>query len=209
MNAFRANYVCALCSETFTRRPSAKRHNINLHSGTAQIVRFMDYIIGRIEGHYRPDDPLLYRRRNKIMNYNQAKTVNELSASRFTVIPDKTKDSPQNNFRVDYKQGSFDVPSDNTRPKMDSTKVTNQSRLQWSQGQEVYQKKTSPSSSYGTIASEISDRMAKLQEFANLVKKHYTKDTAKELLFCSSMLGPEGLERSGWLAFLRNLDKKA
>jgi hypothetical protein len=51
--------------------------------------------------------------------------------------------------------------------------------------------------------------MAKLQEFANLVKKHSPKDTAKELLSYSSMLGPEELERSGWLAFLRNLDKKA
>jgi hypothetical protein len=92
---------------------------------------------------------------------------------------------------------------------MDSAKESNQSRLHRSQGQEVYQKKTSPSSSYGTIASDISDRMAKYQEFANLVKKHYPKDTAKELLFCASMLGPEEMERSGWLAFLLNLNKKA
>ena len=100
------------------------------------------------------------------------------------------------------------LDGDEIRPKMDSTRETNQSRLQRSQGQEVYQKKTSPSSSYGTIASEISERMAKVQKFADLVKKHYPKDDAKELLFCACMLGPEELERSGWLAFLHNLDKK-
>ena len=211
MNAIRASYVCALCSQTFTRKLSGKRHNITLHSGTAPIVRFMDYIIGRIEGRYRPDDPLFYRRRNKIMNLSRAGTVSKVSASRVTVIPDKTKESSQNDVGLGYKQDPLDLhlDGDEIRPKMDSTRETNQSRLQRSQGQEVYQKKTSPSSSYGTIASEISESMAKVQKFANLVKKHYPKDDAKELLFCACMLGPEELERSGWLAFLHNLDKKA
>src|SRR5215204_4260589 len=164
----------------------------------------MDYIIGRIEGRYRPDDPLLYRRSNKNMNLSKAGTVSKVSPSRFTVIPDKTKESSQNDFGLGYKPLDVPIDGDKIRPKMDSTKETNQSRLQWNQGQKVYQKKTSPSSSYGTIASEISDRMAKLQEFANLVKKHSPKDTAKKLLFCASMLGPEEPERSGWLAFLLN-----
>jgi hypothetical protein len=91
------------------------------------------------------------------MNLSRAGTVSKVSASRVTVIPDKTKES-QNDFGLGYKQDPLDLhlDGDEIRPKMDSTRETNQSRLQRSQGQEVYQKKTSPSSSYGTIASEIS-----------------------------------------------------
>jgi hypothetical protein len=91
----------------------------------------MDYIIGRIEGRYRPDAPFLYRRRNKIINLSKAGTVSKVSPSRFTVIPDKTKESSQNEFGLGYKRDPLDVPlyGDKIRPKMDSTKETNQSRL--------------------------------------------------------------------------------
>ncbi|MDQ3837673.1 MAG: hypothetical protein M3297_00215 [Thermoproteota archaeon] len=209
MNTIRANYVCTLCSQTFTRKHSGKRHNIDLHLGIAPIVRFMDYVIGRVEGRYQPSDPLLYRRRNKIINLNKAETVKEVSPSRFTVIPDKTKESSQNDFGLGHKQDPFDIPLDNVRSKMDGIKETNQSRSQWSQGQgAVYQKKTLLSS-YETSSSQYLDRIVKFQEFANLVQRHYSKDTAKELMICASTLS----EPDGWieekLVFLRNYDKIA
>jgi hypothetical protein len=54
-------------------------------------------------------------------------------------------------------------------------------------------------------------QIVKLQEFADLFQKLYSKDTAKELLVCVFMLDPEILEQGGWidlkLAFLRNYDK--
>jgi uncharacterized Zn-finger protein len=58
-------YVCTICSQDFTRKGSGRRHNTNLHSGTATIVRYIDYIIGRLSGHYSPSDPLLYRNKKK------------------------------------------------------------------------------------------------------------------------------------------------
>src|SRR5919108_759385 len=67
MKDIRANYVCTLCSQTFTRKLSVERHNLNLHSGMAAIVRLIDYIVGRIEGHYHPSNPLIFRRKNKYM----------------------------------------------------------------------------------------------------------------------------------------------
>ena len=211
MNVIRASYVCALCSQTFTRKLSGKRHNINLHLGTAPIVRFMDYMIGRIEGCYRPDDPLLYRRRNETMNISKAGTVSEVSPSRFTVTPDKTKETSQNDFGLGYERDPLDVPldGDNIRSKMDSIKETNQSRLQWSQGQEaVYQNKTSLSS-YEMSASQYLDRIAEFQEFSNLVQKHYSKHTAQILIMCANTLW----EPDGWikekLVFLRSYDKMA
>ena len=175
MKDIRANYVCTVCSQTFTRKYRGKIHNINLHLGMAPIVRLIDYIIGRIEGHYQPSDPLLYRRRNKIINRKNANTVNEVSPSRFTIMPDKTKESSQNDFRFDYKHDSFDVSLNNIRPKMDSIEETNQSRIHWDQRKEaVYQKIPPPS--YKTCASQRLGSIAKFQEFAYLVQKHSSND---------------------------------
>jgi hypothetical protein len=53
--------VCALCSQDFTRRYSADRHNQNLHHGRGKIVRMIDYVIGRISGEYNAANPLAYR----------------------------------------------------------------------------------------------------------------------------------------------------
>jgi hypothetical protein len=212
MKDIRANYVCTVCSQTFTRKYRGKIHNINLHLGMAPIVRLIDYIIGRIEGRYQPSDPLLYRRRNKITNRKNANTVNEVSPSRFTVMPDKTKESSQNDSRFDHKHDSFHVTLNNIRPKMDSVKETNQSRTDWGQRKEAVYQKTPPPS-YETSASRHLRSIVKFQEFAYLVQKHSSKDrdAAKELLCCANMLGPEKLEQDGWidsaLAFLRNYDK--
>jgi hypothetical protein len=225
MKDIRANFVCTLCSETFTRRPSGERHNLNLHSGMAPIVRLIDYIIGRIEGRYHPSNPLLFRRKNKYMhrknnsqsrdNYKNEKTVNEVS-SQFTVMPDKTKESSQSitsggNFKFGHKQDLFDIPTDNVGPKTDNIKDANQSKSHWSERQEaVYQKPSS--SSYATSDSQYLDKIAKFQEFATLLQKHCSKDEAKELIICASTLrSPQNWEQGGWidkkLDFLRNFDR--
>jgi hypothetical protein len=65
-------YVCGTCSEHFTRRYNANRHNRNIHSDKAEIVRFLDYLIGRGSGKYLPADPLSYR--TKKINKNKAAT---------------------------------------------------------------------------------------------------------------------------------------
>lgn len=63
-------WVCATCSQHFTRKPSGKRHNDNLHSGNSMIVRVLDYMIGRITGQFLPGEPLLYRRKKKQLQQN-------------------------------------------------------------------------------------------------------------------------------------------
>lgn len=57
--------VCTLCSQDFTRRYSADRHNQNLHHGQGKIVRMIDYVIGRIAGEYDAANPLAHRSRYK------------------------------------------------------------------------------------------------------------------------------------------------
>jgi hypothetical protein len=61
-----STWTCAICGQGFTRKPSAKRHNNNLHPTGAMIVRPIEYIIGRLNGKFSvPHDPLSYRRNNK------------------------------------------------------------------------------------------------------------------------------------------------
>jgi hypothetical protein len=62
------NYVCTTCSQTFTRKWRGMVHRDNLHAGAGDIVRLIDYIIGRTNGQYLPGDPSLYRRRRRMEN---------------------------------------------------------------------------------------------------------------------------------------------
>jgi hypothetical protein len=64
----RPSYVCATCSEHFTRKHSAKRHNQNLHNGMGEIVRLIDYLAGRSSGKYKPDNPFWYKHFNPYNN---------------------------------------------------------------------------------------------------------------------------------------------
>ena len=41
------SYVCCTCSQDFTRKYNANRHNQNIHFGKAEIVRYFEYLIGR------------------------------------------------------------------------------------------------------------------------------------------------------------------
>jgi hypothetical protein len=86
------SYVCTICSQDFTRKASGRRHNTNLHSGTATIVRSIDYMIGRISGHYLPSDPLLYRNKKK-KHINISSSNNYDNGFGFTVIADNTHDT--------------------------------------------------------------------------------------------------------------------
>jgi hypothetical protein len=38
-------------------------HRNNIHAGACDIVRLIDYMIGRTNGQYLPGDPSFYRRR--------------------------------------------------------------------------------------------------------------------------------------------------
>jgi hypothetical protein len=66
-------YVCVTCSQGFTRKSSGKRHNLNIHSGMGCIVRFLDYLVGRVKGQYAAADPLSFRK-NKGNNLRPIKS---------------------------------------------------------------------------------------------------------------------------------------
>jgi hypothetical protein len=61
----RPSYVCATCSEHFTRKHSAKRHNFNIHAGRSEIVPFIEYMAGRSSGKYLASHPSWYRKQRQ------------------------------------------------------------------------------------------------------------------------------------------------
>jgi cell division protein FtsN len=75
----RPNYVCTTCSEHFTRKYSAKRHNITVHhNNVGEIVTLVEYLIRRSSGKYQASDPSWYRRSSKekrIHNFGHTTTV--------------------------------------------------------------------------------------------------------------------------------------
>src|SRR5215467_14869247 len=59
-------YVCTTCSEHFTRKYSAKRHNITVHHNNGgEIVPLVEYLVGRKSGRYHASHPSWYRRRSE------------------------------------------------------------------------------------------------------------------------------------------------
>ncbi len=62
----RPNYVCPVCTEHFTRKYSAKRHNSNIHNGSAEIVPFMEYMAGRSSGRFEASHPARYRKEREL-----------------------------------------------------------------------------------------------------------------------------------------------
>lgn len=95
-------WICATCSEGFTRSYSADRHIRNLHSGLAKKVRLIDYIIGRVSGEYFPADPLIYRHAKEQWSLSQSHVISHESLS----AADSFQWQPITDTRKDVNQQS-------------------------------------------------------------------------------------------------------
>jgi hypothetical protein len=51
-----------------SRKSSVKRHIQNIHSGNANFVSFVDYLVGRKSGYYWPVLPPTYQKKNNETN---------------------------------------------------------------------------------------------------------------------------------------------
>jgi hypothetical protein len=51
-------WACSICGEDFTRKSSAKRHRFNVHDEKGLVVRYTEYLVGRMSGEYpKPIEP--------------------------------------------------------------------------------------------------------------------------------------------------------
>jgi hypothetical protein len=80
-------YVCGTCSQHFTRRYNANRHNKNIHANRAEIARFLEYLIGRSIGKYLASDPLSYRSKRRSYNKDVIIHITPLNLPKATEIP--------------------------------------------------------------------------------------------------------------------------
>jgi TPP-dependent pyruvate/acetoin dehydrogenase alpha subunit len=60
----RVTYVCTTCSQHFTTKYSAKRHNI-IAAHRGEIVTLVEYLMGRLSGRYQASHPSWYRKRRR------------------------------------------------------------------------------------------------------------------------------------------------
>jgi hypothetical protein len=157
-----STWICAICGEGFTRKSSAKRHNENLHSSGAMIVRSIEYIIGRVKGKFPvPQDPLSYRRNNKSQ-------MNALGPTLSKPILDIRED---NRYVGNIRQ----QPIDNYTKRP----LYLHSTLDTSIPQSL--KKPSPYKSSGSL-KESEETKSKLEELRLLLNKHYPAWSASQQL---------------------------
>ena len=103
-------WVCTICSQSFTRNSSAKRHDINLHEGRGEYVRYIDYEIGRIQGKYYQNDPTLYKKKSyNFNNHNTGKQSLNISSERTKLSLNDHKYS--NSFSYSKKDESSHMAS--------------------------------------------------------------------------------------------------
>jgi len=190
MNSLKGSaWICAICSEDFTRKPSAKRHNDNLHSSGAMIVRPIEYIIGRLNGKFPvPHDPLSFRRTNK----------SQMNALGHTLSKPILNSRQDKRYDGSIHQQPIDVS--NKRP------LYLHSTLDTSIPQSL--KKPSPYKSSGSL-KEIEETKSKLEELRLLLNKLYPAwSSSRQLLsvLCSVRQGDYDFldER---LTYLRNIDR--
>jgi hypothetical protein len=216
----RITWVCATCAEHFTRAYGADRHNNNLHEGKGTVVRLLDYIVGRINGQFSPNDPLVYRRkkgkekkRNLLFGSIQNSSNNNNLGSK--VIADNMNDilsheniisKPPNprskpNSTYHHSDDKYDSDNANERPYHSNHVSQPSSKVDGNDNNKL------PSSPIDKLV----ERRLKLEEFKILVKKYYSPQIASQVLAIMStyMLIQENdddfLDKQ--LTFLRNIDK--
>ena len=106
----RITWVCATCSEPFTRRYGANRHNNNLHGGKGTVVRLLDYIVGIATGGFLPrDDNVPSGRKSRQSSFFSLKLRDKYQQSTYqSVVHENMSSKPS------YKQtnsGTVDVYS--------------------------------------------------------------------------------------------------
>lgn len=160
----RSKWTCAICGEGFTRMTSAKRHNNQLHSSGAMIVRPLEYMIGRLKGIFPvPKDPLSYRRNKKSQTnalgpyYYSNPILDNMEAKRY-----------YGNIR------QHTIDNDNKGPLYVNSNPQNTTLPE-------QLKKPSPYKSSGSLAMMVETKL-KLEELRMLLYKHYPAWKARQLL---------------------------
>ncbi|MFL6400835.1 MAG: hypothetical protein ACJ72J_14820 [Nitrososphaeraceae archaeon] len=152
MNSTKHTWTCATCGQGLTRKSTAVRHNNNLHSGRAMIVRPNECIVG-LNGKFLESDPLLYRRkyiRQKNTSSGNNRTGGPGAVGR-SIAHEKMYEYAQEQQPIESH--SVDKPSLQFNANLNSYNESNDFK---------------PSNSI----QKFSERWLKVKEFETLAKKH-------------------------------------
>jgi hypothetical protein len=191
MNSTKHTWTCATCGQGLTRKSTAVRHNNDLHSGRAMIVRPNEYIVGRLNGKFLESDPLLYRR-------NHIGQKNRSSVNNRTRGPGTVGRSVAHEKMYEYAQQQQPIESDRV------DKLSPQFSANLNSYNDANDFKASNS------MKKFSERWLKLREFEMLAKKHCPAHIIKKMMVIVNMAVATGnddfLEKN--LAILRDRDRK-
>jgi hypothetical protein len=213
------NYVCIVCSTTFTRKSSAIRHSVHIHAGTAFFVRLIDYIVGRMQGRYQPSNPLLYgqKKRNEknlrnlhsMINCKNAVAVDKIHSSRFTVILDETKKDQYDRINSASQSIESDLKRETNSQKAGGEAILNDLSPE---NVDLYIIKRKKQYENNSLTPDYNSQfLEKYQELATFVRKYHTKEDANQIL--SRFKGPylEGKDNLNeidkWLEVFRKIDR--
>jgi hypothetical protein len=207
-------WVCATYAQHFTRAYGADRHNNNLHEGKGTVVRLLDYIVGRINGQFLPNDPLAYRRkkgkdkkRNPLFGSNHDSIYN--NSFRPKVIADSVDDM------LSYENIMSNPPSKingayNSDSKYDDDNINERSYHSNRVSQPLHKVDNVDNRLLSSPTDKLVERRLKLEEFKMLLNKYYAQQNASQILaFVTyiTMLENDDNLLDRWLSFLHNIGK--
>lgn len=191
-------WVCSLCGHGLTRKSSANRHNNNLHSGQASVVRPYEYIIGRLNGIFHtPKDPLTYRGReeNALFHPNLNGNNNDFTSK---VIADSMSDRLNHENEIPQqppKRTNLSSNDNNAFPNL----VTQPTRKA---GDNKLPSSIDP-------LEKMPELKLKYEEFDILLNRYYQPQNASQILALVTFLVDQGDENllDKKLDWLRRLDR--
>ncbi|MGC2428558.1 MAG: hypothetical protein WA421_16100 [Nitrososphaeraceae archaeon] len=205
----RITWVCATCAQHFTREYGANRHNSNLHEGKGTVVRLLDYMVGRINGQFLPNDPSSYRRKkgkekkrnllfgsNHDSNNNNSLGIKTIADSTDGILSyeNMIPKPPSKTNSTCHSNNTYQRPYDSNRVSQPLHKVDENDDNQL------------PSSP----ADKLFQRRLKLEEFKILLNKYYSPQNAGQFLARMTYMviqenDDDILDKQ--LTFLRNIGK--
>ena len=199
MSLDKHSWICSICGQGLTRKSTAVRHNNNLHSGCAMLVRPYEYIIGRLNGKFLQNDLLSYRH-NKGSSKNMSDSIyhhgGDNNRTGFGAVPGSiVHERRYENVRQQPTKSNDDIKS--------TFYAQSDPALQPSHELVDVGVKAS-----GTV-EKLPGRMLKLKEIEILANKHCPPQYAKPIIILASMqvnLGDDDYLDEN-LAFLRNMDR--
>jgi hypothetical protein len=203
----RITWVCATCSETFTRRYGANRHNHNLHGGEGIVVRLLDYMVGIANGQILSRDDKFPSggkgRQSRFFSFNSKKLRDNYQQTAYpSVVHENISSKPQ------YKQTNSGTTE--TYTKSHSSYHFNNCSGPLKR-EDNHRNGNNPSSDTGLTPSiEEVQKRPKLQEIRLLLNKYNAPNHAKQffdlITHMAIIVDEENIDKL--LAFLREADRQ-